>query len=280
VRWIDTDDEGRMRVDSLREQVAADRKDGRLPFLVVATAGSVSTGVVDPVSELADICREEDLWLHADGAYGAPAAMLPEAPDDLRALNLADSVALDPHKWLYCPIEAACTLTRDRDALSDAFAFFPEYYMLDEEKEEGINYYQLGTQNSRGFRALKVWLTLRNAGREGFTESIRDDIGLARRLYERAAAHPELEAHTLNLSIATFRYVPEGLEEAAETEAYLNELNKALLAKIQSGGAFYVSNAIVDGKYLLRACIVNFRTTAADIDIIPDLVVRIGRQLS
>jgi len=275
VRWIDTDAEGRLRVDQLRERIAADREAGRLPFLVVATAGSVSTGVVDPVRELSALCREEDLWLHADGAYGAPAAVLPEASEDLRALGLADSVALDPHKWLYCPIEAACTLTKDASALSNAFAFYPEYYLLDGTKDEGINYYELGMQNSRGFRALKVWLALRAAGRSGFERMIRDDIDLARRLYDRADAHPELRAASRHLSITTFRYVPPGIDDGDD---YLNALNKALLAKIQASGEFYVSNAVVNGVYLLRACFVNFRTTAKDVDAIADAVVAMGRE--
>ena len=277
VRWIDTDAEGRLRVDKLRERIAADRDAGRLPFLVVATAGSVSTGVVDPLRELATLCGEEDLWLHADGAYGAPAAVLPEADDDLRSLDLADSVALDPHKWLYCPIEAACVLTRNTDALKDAFGFRPEYYLFDEGQEAGKDYYEHGMQNSRGFRALKVWLGLRQAGREGYQACIRDDIGLAQRLFDLVDAHDEFEAHAVNLSIATFRYVPPGDE--AFGDDYLNTLNKALLAELQAGGELFPSNAVVGGRYLLRACIVNFRTTEADIDSLPESIARVGRSV-
>ena len=276
IRWIETDADGRLRVDKLRDQIRVDREAGRLPFLVVATAGSVSTGVVDPVRELSALCLDEDLWLHADGAYGAPAAVLHEATEDLRSLDLADSVALDPHKWLYCPIEAACTLTRDPDALSNAFAFYPEYYLLDGAQEEGINYYELGMQNSRGFRALKVWLALRAAGRSGYEAVIRGDIELAQRLHELADAHPELQAASHNLSITTFRYVPPGSNDALE---YLNALNKALLARIQASGDLYVSNAVVNGVYLLRACVVNFRTTHADIDAIAETVVSMGREV-
>lgn len=276
IRWIETDRAGRLQVDRLRTRIREDRAANRLPFLVVATAGSVSTGVVDPVRELASLCREEGLWLHADGAYGALAAVLPEAPEDLRALDLADSVALDPHKWLYAPIEAACALTRDPQALSNAFAFYPEYYLLDDGEEQGINYYELGMQNTRGFRALKVWLALRAAGRSGFEAAIRADIELAERLFELAEAHPELRAASRNLSITTFRYVPPGLDAASE---YLNRLNRSLLAKIQASGELYVSNAIVGGDYLLRACVVNFRTTAADIDAIAEAVVAIGREV-
>jgi glutamate/tyrosine decarboxylase-like PLP-dependent enzyme len=281
IRWIETDSDGRMRLDRLHEQLTMDRESGRLPFIVVATAGSVSTGVVDPIRELARMCSDEDLWLHADGAYGAPAAGLPESPDDLRALSLADSVAMDPHKWLYCPIEAACVLTRHGRALQDAFAFYPDYYLFDAERESGVNYYELGLQNSRGFRALKVWLALRHAGREGYCDSIRGDIQLAEYLYELADAHTELTAHSINLSIATLRYVPADIDEngSEQTETYLNALNQAILAEVQAGGKFYLSNAIVNGKYLLRACIVNFRTLREDIEAIPAMIVEIGRRL-
>ena len=281
IRWIETDAEGRMCIDSLRTRLSEDRTSGRLPFLVVATAGSVSTGVIDPIRALADLCQEEDLWLHADGAYGALAAMLPDAPDDLRALSLVDSVAMDPHKWLYCPIEAACVVTKHERALQDAFGFYPDYYLFDEERDAGINYYEVGMQNSRGFRALKVWLALRRAGREGYCESIRDDIQLAELLYALADAHEELSAHSINLSVATFRYVPAEMRNdgSEETEAYLNRLNQALLAELQAGGELYLSNAIVDGRYLLRGCIVNFRTSQADIEAIPEMVVEIGRRL-
>ena len=275
IRWIETDADGRMSLDALRRQLAADRDDGRLPFLVVGTAGSVSTGVIDPLQALADICAEEGLWFHVDGAYGAPAASLPEAPADLKALALADSVALDPHKWLYCPIEAACVLTRESDALKDAFGFRPEYYLFDEGQEAGKDYYEHGMQNSRGFRALKVWLGLRQAGREGYQACIRDDIGLAQRLFDLVEGHDEFEAHAVNLSIATFRYVPPGDE--AFGDDYLNTLNKALLAELQAGGELFLSNAVVGGRYLLRACIVNFRTTEADVDSLPESIARIGR---
>jgi glutamate/tyrosine decarboxylase-like PLP-dependent enzyme len=281
IRWIETDAEGRTRLDALKARIRQDREEGCLPFLVVATAGSVSTGVVDPVRELAAICQQEGLWLHADGAYGAPAAALPEVSEDLRSLRLADSVALDPHKWLYCPLEAACVLTRDPDALRNAFAFYPKYYMLDAAQEEGTNFYQLGMQNSRGFRALKVWLALRAAGRKGYEASIRHDIRLAERLYERVVDHREFAPGSVHLSITTFRFVPEDLQgdDSAETEEHLNRLNEALLAEIQAGGELFVSNAVVNGRYLLRACIVNFRTTEADIDELPEAIAEIGRRV-
>jgi aromatic-L-amino-acid/L-tryptophan decarboxylase len=278
IRWIPTDGSQRMRADLLRERIREDLAHGDRPIMVVGTAGSVSTGAVDPIRELAAICREHKLWFHVDGAYGAPAAVLPDAPDDLHALALADSLAVDPHKWLYAPIEAGCVLVREPHRLSEAFGYTPTYYRFDIEGEEPpVNYYELGPQNSRGFRALKVWLGLRQAGREGYVRMIGDDCRLAESLYRHVAAHPELEAATLGLSIATFRYVPRDLRGAAAAEPYLNDLNETLLARLKLGGEVFVTNAVLDNRFLLRACIVNFRTTDADVAAIPAIVADAGR---
>jgi glutamate/tyrosine decarboxylase-like PLP-dependent enzyme len=281
VRRIETDDRQRMRLDALRERVEADRRDGRLPFLVVGTAGTVATGAIDPLRELARFSRDADMWLHVDGAYGAPAASLPESPDDLHAIGLADSVAVDPHKWLYSPLEAACILTRDPAALPNAFAFHPSYYHFNGEDVSGLDYYQHGLQNSRGFRALKVWLGLRRAGLEGYRASIRQDIALARRLYDTVDGRPDFEARSLNLSVATFRYVPVDLRKSDSAAAgeYLNELNEALLAEVQKSGRAFVSNACLDSDYFLRACVVNFRTTSSDVDAVIEVVAELGRSL-
>jgi glutamate/tyrosine decarboxylase-like PLP-dependent enzyme len=285
IRWIPTDGRQRMRLDALRGAIADDRAAGLLPMLVVGTAGSVSTGAVDPLREIAAIAREEQLWFHVDGAYGAPAAMLPEADPDLRALALADSVAVDPHKWLYAPLEAGCTLVRDRRLLREAFVFHPPYYPDVEPGDDApVFFHEMGPQNSRGFRALKVWLGLRQVGRAGYERMLRDDIALARRLHERAAAHPELEAATCELSITTFRFVPADLRPrvAAGDPAlaeYLNALNRELVERLMAEGELFVSNAVVDGRYLLRACVVNFRTAEADVDAAVEIAARRGREL-
>jgi glutamate/tyrosine decarboxylase-like PLP-dependent enzyme len=245
---------------------------------VVGTAGSVSTGAVDPLSEIGALCREHSLWFHVDGAYGGIAAMVPEAPDDLRRLHAADSIAVDAHKWLYAPLEAGCVLVRNPRHLLDAFSYQPPYYNF---HVEAVNYFDFGPQNSRGFRALKVWLALRQAGRAGYLRMIADDMRLARHLHGILAAHPEFEALTQNLSITTFRYVPESLRPGMGTEqveSILNRVNQELLNKVEKSGDVFLSNAIVDGKYALRACIVNFRTTLGDIEAIPELVSRLGRQ--
>jgi len=278
IRWIKTDGEGRMRLDELEERLVEDRRDGCLPFIVVATAGSVSTGAIDPLREMATLCREQAAWFHVDGAYGAPAAVLPEAPVELHSLNLADSIAIDPHKWLYCPLEAACVLTRHEHALQEAFSFRPDYYHFDDDDSSGTNYYEHGMQNSRGFRALKVWLALRRAGRQGYRDSIRGDIRLAQMLHKIVDNHAEFEARTLNLSVATFRYVPSGMNSEVAGD-YLNALNKALLGRLQKDGQLFLSNAIVGGEYLLRACVVNFRTMPEDVNEIPAIIVKEGRRL-
>ena len=225
IRWIPTDRHQRMDTAALQRQIKADLDSGGFPFIVVGTGGSVSTGAVDPLPEIAAICKKYDLWFHVDGAYGAPAAALPDAPQELKALNMADSIALDPHKWLYSSLEAGCVLVRDPKRLSDAFRYQPAYYHTKyyNVKEEGgdapINYHELGIQNSRGFRALKVWLALRQVGREGYQKLISDDIELARSLYRLADDNPELEAFTQNLSITTFRYRPADLGAAAENKS-------------------------------------------------------------
>jgi len=268
-----------MQIDiaELRERIVEDLIAGDQPFLVVGTAGTVSTGAIDPMRELATICREFDLWFHVDGAYGAMAALLPDAPAELDGLCEADSVAVDPHKWLYAPLEAGCAFVRQREHLENAFSWHPPYYHFG---TEATNYYDLGPQNSRGFRALKVWLSIQQAGRHGYAQMISDDICLSRRLFEEIRRHRELEPLTQSLSIATFRYVPADLNRgSAEIEAYLDKLNRELLTHMQSTGEIYLSNAVVEGKFALRTCIVNFRTSMEDIEALPSIVVRTGEEL-
>lgn len=275
IRWIPTDGDLRMDVEALRDAIEADRTAGDRPFLVIGTAGSVMTGVVDPLPELSALCREQELWFHVDGAYGAVAAMLPDASDDLKGLALADSLALDPHKWLYAPVEAGCALVRRHDALTDTFAYRPPYYHLSDEENAPINYHELGPQNSRAFRALKVWLALRQVGRAGYVRMLGEDVALARELHRVVEATPELEAMTQGLSITTFRYVPEGLDAG---DPYLDELNERIVTLLEGGGEAFVSNAVVGGRFVLRACIVNFRTTAADVRALPEIVRRVGAE--
>jgi aromatic-L-amino-acid decarboxylase len=274
--WIPTDAEQRMQLPALRERIAADRAAGDLPMMVVGTGGSVSTGAVDPLPEIAALCREQRLWFHVDGAYGGIGVASPEAPEALRALSLADSVAVDPHKWLYSPLEAGCALVRDADALRAAFSYHPAYYHF---AERTTNFVDYGPQNSRGFRALKVWLALRQVGASGYRRMISDDILLSRAMAEAVRAHPDLELATQELSITTFRYVPADLRARVRdetVEAHLDALNRQLLDTLQHGGELFVSNAVIRGRYVLRACIVNFHTSRADVEAVPEIVARHG----
>jgi aromatic-L-amino-acid/L-tryptophan decarboxylase len=277
IRWIPTDAQQRMDVGALRRQIDADVAAGDIPCMVVGTAGSVSTGAVDPLRDISALCRDCGAWFHVDGAYGGLAAALPEASDDLRGLSLADSVAVDPHKWLYAPLEAGCALVRHPEALRAAFAYHPPYYHL---RENAINYLDYGPQNSRGFRALKIWLAFQQAGAGGYRTMIADDIRLSQTMADVVGRHPELELVTQALSITTFRFVPSDLRSRigdASVERHLDALNRELLDRLQRGGEAFVSNAVVGGRYLLRACIVNFHTTGTDIEAVPEIVVRIGR---
>jgi aromatic-L-amino-acid/L-tryptophan decarboxylase len=277
IRWIATNERLEMDSSALRQQIAEDVAAGDQPFLVVGTAGTVSTGAIDPLPELADICREFNLWFHVDGAYGGLASVLPDAPPELIGLREADSVAVDPHKWLYVPLEAGCAFVRRREDLENAFSWHPPYYHFG---TEATNYFDLGPQNSRGFRALKVWLALQQAGRAGYATMIADDVSLSRKLFEQIRACTELEPLTQSLSIATFRYVPEDLDRSgAGCEDYINELNRELLTRLQNTGDVYLSNAVIHGKFALRACIVNFRSSEEDIEALPPLVIRLGREV-
>ena len=277
IRWIATDGQMRIDVKALRQQIAKDIQAGDRPFLIIGAAGSVSTGAIDPLADLAAVCREFNLWFHVDGAYGGVAAVLPDSPRQLGGMSEADSVAIDPHKWLYAPLEAGCALVRNPEKLRDAFAYHPPYYHFG---VEAINYFDLGPQNSRGFRALKVWLALQQVGREGYIRMLTDDIRLAEELFQRILLYPELEALTQSLSITTFRYVPAELDSSRkEVVQYLDDLNRQLLTRLQNSGEAYLSNAVIDGKFALRVCIVNFRTTLTDIEALLPLVLRIGRNL-
>ncbi len=279
--WIPVDADQRMNATLLRRQIALDKEQGKTPLLVVGAAGTVGTGRVDPLEEIASVCRDEDVWFHVDGAYGGFATVLPEASADLKALRLADSVAVDPHKWLYAPLEAGCALVRDRKALLDAFSYHPEYYRFDGHDDEDLtNFYEYGPQNSRGFRALKVWLALQQAGMDGYVRMIREDCRVAGALYHALGGYPELEPLTHSLSITTFRYVPRDLHAGEKrVEEYLNKLNAEVLLRLQKSGKVYPSNAVVGGKFALRVCIVNFRTTEKDLLTLPPLVLSVGHEV-
>ncbi|MEX0905337.1 MAG: aspartate aminotransferase family protein [Balneolaceae bacterium] len=280
IRWIQTDSNNKIDTVRLEQAIKDDLENGFKPMMVAGVAGDVSTGVVDDLKAIALVCKTYDLWFHVDGAYGIPAAAVPEQKKKFEGITEADSIALDPHKWWYSPLEAGCTLVKNPRHLTDTFSTHPEYYNFDGDKENPThNFYEYGLQNSRGFRALKVWLALQQAGRRGYVQMIGEDIELSRYMFEKAREHPELEAITQNLSITTLRYVPPDFESHDQGGTYLDTLNETLLNKLQQDGELFLSHAVVDGKYCLRGCIVNFRTSKKDIEEMIDIIAGEGRKL-
>jgi glutamate/tyrosine decarboxylase-like PLP-dependent enzyme len=282
VRIVPVDDRQRMRVDALKSAIARDIRNGCQPIAVIATAGTVSTGAIDPLDAIANVCAEHGLWFHVDGAYGGVAALTSTLRPLFKGIERADSVALDPHKWLYTPHSGGAIVVRDIRTLGDAFSIDPTYTHEDKELTgRGTDMYTLGPQFSRGFHALKIWISLLGHGWSAYERRITHDVALARYLYDCALAHSELEVigPPPSLSITCFRYVPRELRGDPSAEPYLNQLNERLMAELQLGGRVFPSNAILDGKFALRACIVNFRTEATDIDALISEATSIGARL-
>ena len=279
IRWIPTDSDQKINTSLLEKQILEDKSQGDNPFMVVGTAGTVATGAVDSLDEISSICKANGLWFHVDGAYGAFAAVCPNFKYLFKGIENADSIAVDPHKWLYSPLEAGCTLVKDKRFLIDAFGYYPEYYNLGDKVEAPTNYFEYGFQNSRGFRALKIWLSLLHAGKQGYQQLIADDIQLAGLLWSELKKRDDFELFTKNLSIVTFGYVPSemGLEPNLEN---LNRLNELLMDKLQKGGDLFLSNAVLGENYLLRICIVNFRTEENDIMELPEIISRYGKEIA
>ena len=202
IRWIPSDDQNKMNISLLEQKIEEDLNMGCTPMVIIGTAGDVSTGSVDNLEEIARVSKKYKSWFHIDGAYGVPAAIVPEYKAIFNGIEAADSIALDPHKWLYSPLEAGCTLVKNPQHLIDTFSSHPEYYNF---SNADHNFYEFGLQNSRGFRALKVWMALKQVGKNGYIEMINEDIDLAKMLFDAAQNHPEMETVMHNLSIATFR---------------------------------------------------------------------------
>jgi aromatic-L-amino-acid decarboxylase len=280
LRWIDVNAANQIDTHMLEQTIREDISKNRKPMMVIGTAGDVSTGAVDDLKVLASICKKYGLWFHVDGAYGMPAAAVPSQSHLFEGIREADSIAIDPHKWLYSPLEAGCVLVKDPNHLTETFSSHPVYYNFNiEDGPAGINFYEYGLQNSRGFRALKVWTSLQHLGRSGYEKLIGEDIRLSQQMFSLADKHPELEAVSQNLSITTFRYVGPVSDERKMNDEELNHLNEKLLNLIQQKGEAFLSNAVIKAKFCLRACIVNFRTTEKDIQEVIHIVVREGREL-
>ncbi len=266
VRTIACDERQRMRVDLLRQQIQTDVSKELRPFCVVASAGTTNTGVVDPLNAIADVAAEFDLWFHVDGAYGAPGSLDAGKKSLFAGLERANSVSLDPHKWLYVPIDAGCLLFRNEAAARAAFSTGEEadyVKTLGYSDEEAFAFWDYGVELSRRFRALKVWLTLQYYGSRRIAQAISEDIALAAYLGESVSNAEDFELLAqVELSICCFRYVP----RKGMSDQELDQLNEKIMETVQKGGRTYLSNATVNGKFALRACITNFRTTKSDID--------------
>ena len=276
LRRVPSDLDCRMDLTALRAAIAEDRAAGLQPACVIATAGTVNTGAIDDLEAIADFCSEEDLWLHVDGCIGALLAIAPEGNALVEGIARADSIALDPHKWLHAPFEVGCALVRDADAHFGSFTLTPEYL---ENAPRGIAsgewLHDFGLQTSRGFRALKVWMTLEEHGVAKFGRLIDQDLAHARYLTERILANPDLSlCFPTAINIVCFRYDPGGLSGPA-----LKRVNTEIMVRMQEAGIAAVSDTTVRGRHCLRAAINNHRTTRADLDLLIAEVARQGAAL-
>ena len=276
LRLVSTDESFQMIPEELDQAMKRDKHAGKIPIAVVATAGTVNTGAIDPLSEIAEIAHRHNAWLHIDGAYGALAAMA--AREKFKGLELADSLSLDPHKWLYQPLDAGCLLYRDAGAAHRAFAHTGEYARaLTADPVEGFAFFEESLELSRRFRALKLWLSLRYHGFTTFRNAIQRDLAHARRLATQIAAHAELELMApVELSAVCFRY--RGTRTASEEE--LNRVNPMILKRVVERGRVYLSNASLRNRFCLRACVVNHRTTDADIDSVITEVLAAAKEVT
>jgi hypothetical protein len=263
VRVIPSDRLGAMRPDALAGAIEADRAAGARPVVVVANAGTTAVGAIDPFVELSRICREHGLWLHVDGAYGAFACLTERGREALAGMALADSITLDPHKWLYQPIEVGALLVRDGARLRRAFEITPHYLKDIEAVSREVNFSDLGVQLTRSCRALKLWISLRYFGVGAFRQAIDRTLDLALDAQRRIERSSELELLTpASLGVLTFRRHPAGVDD----EWSLERINAAIADRLEQGGEVFVSTGQVHGRYALRLCILNFSTTEAEVE--------------
>jgi aromatic-L-amino-acid decarboxylase len=265
VRTVAMDDDYRMVPDELERAVAADRLEGRSPFLVVASAGTTNTGTVDPLHDIADYCVGEKLWLHVDAAYAGFAALTAEGKRMLSGLERADSLTLDPHKWLFVPFECGCLLVRDSTALTSAFRIVPEYLTDVQPGEEEVNFADRSEQLTRYSRALKIWLSVNYFGTDAIARAIEEAMERARLLEALVVASPDFEVlSAAQFGIMCFRARPTNGGDASDA-ASLDSLNERINARVVSEGRFLISSTRLRGAFSLRMCTLGFRTTEDDI---------------
>lgn len=270
VRAIPIDADRRMRVDACAEAIDADRAAGVAPIAVVATAGTTLTGAIDPIGELADVCGQRGVWLHVDGAYGLPAALVESHAPRFEGLARADSVTLDAHKWLFVPKACGVLMVREAEWLERAFSHHATYVPHEPGEQDAVD---RTLEYSRPFRALKLWLALRAHGLAAFRSAIERNLADARLFADLVRERDELELlGEPQLSVVTFRHVA--------TQRPLDEHNRALAAALRADGRVYVSGADIDGTACLRPCFVNFRTSPEDVRVLRDVVIELGANLA
>ncbi len=269
------DESYRLSLPRLRQAIAEDRAAGRKPFCVIATAGTTNTGAVDPLEELADYCQSEDLWLHVDGAYGAPAMLTARGQRALKGLQRADSLALDAHKWLFQPIECGVVLVRQRRWLSETFKEQGEYLKDVEQADDELNFMYQGVQLTRQFRALKLWMSFKVFGLDAISQAIEtgfDNAELAEKLLRQAGCWEIVTP--AQMAIVTFRYKPSGGDEALA-----NRVTHDLVGRLLDDGFAFASGTQLREKTVLRMCANNPRTTAEDLEKTVNLMGRLGAEL-
>jgi aromatic-L-amino-acid decarboxylase len=273
VRTIPVDTNFQMDVDALDRALSEDRAAGRLPISVVASAGDVNTGAIDPLDRIADICARQSVWFHVDAAYGGFAALAPSVKEQFRGLARADSVALDPHKWLYAPVDVGCLLVRDYASLHRTFSHGAAYVdVVADEHMSDFAFWDYGPELSRRFRALKVWFALKLHGVHAIAAAIESNIQVARQLADAIDASDDFERLApVPLSIVCFRHAPRHV--AAQD---LDALNRRLMVDVQRDGDAYLSNAVLGGAFALRACIVNYRTAPGDAERVLSAIRRVA----
>ena len=276
---VAVDERFKMRVDDLVAKITADLEAGYVPFCVVGNAGTVDTGAIDPLREIREVADRFQLWMHVDGSYGAFAILAQSARKLFAGMEQADSIALDPHKWLYLPVDVGCVIYRDPEIARATFAHEAEYTrMFGEEADEAFVCWDYGPELSRRFRALKVWMLLKGVGLDRLSEAIESNLACARHLESMVRASDDFEmVAPVELSIFCFRHVPAQLKN--ESPKAIDAFNERLLVALQRDGSSYLSNATLGGRFALRGCVLNYRTTLRDMEILLDDLRRVERSL-
>lgn len=282
VRLVKSQDDFRMDPEDLERVLDEDIENGDVPFCVVGQVGSINVGAIDPLEDIARICHERGIWFHADGACGAVGAMLPEKQALYRGLELADSVTLDPHKWLYIPYECGCVLVRDPEKLRRSFSMTAPYLRGSLPTEyTGLDYLEYGPQMSRGFRALKVWMTLKHYGADGYRKLLRQNIACAEHLDRLVRASEDFEAiHEPGLFIYSFRYAPASEADRLQVDSYLDDLNQQIADAIQLSGTAFIMSSKIRGSVVLRLSICSHRTTQADMNQVFGKLAELGGEVA